>query len=106
MPLPFYDSYVIAHPGCPALYLYSQVIVAFMWLRLYFLVRCILNYTCTYSGAYQKYLCWSFGFTSDTRFIIKCYIKNSPFKSICILLFGTIFGLAYVLRIFELPNFS
>lgn len=105
-PLPFFDTYVKFHKGCPATYLYSQVIVAFMWLRLYFLVRCIMNYTCTYARAYSKYLCWSYGFASDTRFSIKCYIKRDPFKSILVLLFGTIFSLAYLLRIFELPNFS
>ena len=77
-----------------------------MWLRLFFLVRCCMNYSCVYSGAYSKYLCWSYGFSSDTRFSIKCYIKRDPFKSINILLFGTIFSLAYILRIFELPNFS
>lgn len=77
-----------------------------MCFRLYFVIRCFMNYTCIYSGAYSKYLCWSYGFASDTRFSIKCYIKKDPFKSILMLLFGTIFTLAYVLRIFELPNFS
>lgn len=104
-PIPYHDFYVKTHRECEHTYIYSQLVVAFMWLRCFFLIRCVLNY-CMFTTAYSKYLCWSYGFSADTRFTLKCWMMRNPTQSIFGLLVTTIFTFAYLLRICELPNFS
>ena len=75
-----------------------------MWFRIYFLVRSIFNYS-IYTDAYSKKLCKSYGFTAGARFTLKCQILVNPEWTVFVLFTSTIFILAYVLRIFELPYF-
>ena len=104
-PLPYYDFYVKTHRSCSSEYIYSQLVVAFMWLRCFFLLRSILNYH-IYTTEYSKYMCQSYGINADTRFTLKCWLKANPIHGVFGMLFFTIFSFAYLLRIFELPNFS
>lgn len=75
-----------------------------MWLRIFFLVRSIFNYS-VYTDAYSKKLCRSYGFSAGVRFTMKCQIKTNPEWTTLILFSNTIFILAYILRIFEIPYF-
>lgn len=52
-------------------YLFSEMILAVMWFRVYFLVRSIFNYS-IYTDAYSKKLCQTYGFSANVRFTFKC----------------------------------
>ena len=88
----------------PVVYLLSEFQLAFMWLRVYFILRSIFNYS-IYTDAYSKKLCQSYGFSSGVRFTFKCYMIGSPEWTVIILFSSTIMILAYILRVFELPYF-
>ena len=106
-PWPFVDFYVsFGNIGATKIvYLWSEFVIAIMWLRCFFLVRSLLNY-CQYTDAYAKYVGKQLSFTADTRFTLKCYMKRDPAGTIFVVFCLTIFSLAYVLRIFELPFFD
>lgn len=107
--MPYYDFIITIN--APSLdrthkisvyYLFSDFILAFMFIRIFYLMRAFFNYT-MFMDVYSKKLCRSFNFTANVRFAYKCFLKKSPGKTI----FGTIFMSiligAYLIRIFELP---
>lgn len=106
-PWPFVDFYVdFGSIGeIRIAYLWSEFVITIMWFRLFFLVRSLLNY-CQYTDAYAKSVSKQLSFTADTRFTFKCYMKRDPVTTIFVVFCITIFSLAYVLRIFELPFFD
>ena len=48
-----------------------------MWLRVFFLVRSLFNYS-LYTDAHSKKLCKMYGFDADVRWTVKCYIIEYP----------------------------
>ena len=72
-PIPYFDAYVPfeAKTGKTGHYLLSEIMVAFMWLRMYFLIRTVFNYS-IYSDALSKKICKSYGVDANVRYIIKC----------------------------------
>ena len=80
----------------------SDFILAFMFLRIFFLCRSIFNYS-IFTDPYSKKLCRSYGFTSGVRFTFKCYFEVHPEQTVVIVFTATIMILAYLMRIFELP---
>ena len=105
-PIPYFDCYItiIGKGNFEVVYLLSEFLIAIMWFRLFFLIRSIFNYS-IYTDAYSKKLCKSYGFTAGARFTLKCQIMVNPEWTVFVLFTSTIFILAYVLRIFELPYF-
>jgi hypothetical protein len=105
-PIPYFDWYIsiIAKKGFVINYLASDFIVAFMWLRFYFVVRTFFNYS-IYTDAYSKKLCQSYGFTAGVRFTFKCQLIINPGWTILYLMVSSIGILANLLRIFEMPYF-
>jgi hypothetical protein len=85
-------------------YLGSDFILAFMWLRVFFLIRSVFNYS-VFTDAYSKKLCRSYGFSAGVRFTFKCQIIVNPEWTVLILFGSTVVILAYILRIFEIPFF-
>ena len=83
-------------------YLLSEFIFAFMWLRVLFLVRAIFNYS-VFTDAYSKKLCHTYGFTAGVRFAFKCQMIVDPEKTVFMLFTSTILIFSQLLRIFELP---
>lgn len=115
IPLPFYERYFLinyqhrqvqadsgANGEIITSYFLSDFILAFMFLRIFFLCRSIFNYS-IYTDPYSKKLCRSYGFTSGVRFTFKCYFEVHPEKTVLIVFTSTIMILAYLMRIFELP---
>ena len=86
------------------IYLLSEFLVAFMWIRIYFLVRSVFNYS-IYTDAYSMKLCKSYGFSANVGFTFKCHIVTNPGWTVIILFSSTIIILSYILRIFEMPYF-
>lgn len=86
----------------PVYYLLSDFILAFMFVRLLFLTRAVINYS-IFMDIYSKRLCKSYGFTANVRFAMKCFVRSHPGTSVLLLLILTVFILAYLLRIAELP---
>jgi len=59
----------------PITYTLSDFLLAFMFLRMYFLVRTLLNFT-VYADLYSKKVCAKYGFEGSTSFFIKAlYVK-------------------------------
>mmetsp|Transcript_16179 Transcript_16179/g.25062 ORF Transcript_16179/g.25062 Transcript_16179/m.25062 type:complete len:109 (-) Transcript_16179:1080-1406(-) len=52
-------------------YYFSEFQTAFMWIRIFFLIRSIFNYS-IYTDAYSKKLCKTYGFSAGVRFTFKC----------------------------------
>lgn len=108
-PIPYWDCIIVI----PALdfyksssvnvyYLLSDFILAFMWFRIFFLIRAVINYS-IFMDIYSKKLCKSYGFTANVRFAFKCFVRANPGSSVAIVLVTSVMVLAYMMRIFELP---
>ena len=83
-------------------YLLSDFLLAFMFVRVFFLMRACFNYT-MFMDVYSKKLCKSCGFTANVRFAYKCFLKKSPGKTVFGTVLFSILILAYLLRLFEWP---
>ena len=108
-PIPFYDF--IIPMEAPSLdrkgkitiyYLFSDFLVAFMLVRVIYLLRAVSNYT-MFMDVYSKKLCKSFGFTANLRFAYKCFLKKSPGTTIFFTLVLSITLGAYLIKLFEVP---
>ena len=103
-PLPFFDMYL--NMRCDGnnnvTILLNDCLFAFMFFRLFFLVRTSFNYS-IYSDAVSRKICKSYGFVADLRFTLKCFLLINPEKAVFVMFFGTVFLFAYLVRIFELP---
>lgn len=73
---------------------------AFMFLRCYFIVRTIMNFT-SYSNLNSKKICYKYGFESDTSFCFKALIQKHPGRTVAFTALFSIAWLSYLLRIFE-----
>lgn len=51
----------------------NDILFSLMFLRLFFLFRTVFNYS-EYTDAYSKTICNKYGFTSNNRFALKCYL--------------------------------
>ena len=105
-PIPFFDMYITLHSKDKkeVYILLSDIILAFMLVRTFFLVRTCVNYT-VYTDAYSKKLCKSYGFDAGVRFTFKCMILESPGLTFFLTFSISVFLQTYMLRIFEMPYF-
>lgn len=104
-PIPYYDLYIKYEIGKDTIvYLLSEFLLAFMFVRVYFLVRSFMNYS-QYMDSYAKELCKSYGFQSDVIFTLKSQIVLNPEVTVLYLFFGTVVISAYIVRILEVPYF-
>lgn len=104
-PIPYHDWYIsIDAKETVVTYLYSELILAVMWLRIYFLLRSIFNYS-IYTDAYSKKLCKSYGFSAGVRFTFKCQMIINPEWTVFIMFMATVLILGYLMRIFEIPYY-
>jgi hypothetical protein len=108
-PIPYYDVIITIHsigPDknalVPVYYLLSDFILAFMFFRIVFLFRSVINYS-IFMDIYSKKLCKSYGFTANVRFAFKCFIRSQAGSTVVCILVSSVLILAYLLRICELP---
>ena len=111
-PLPFYEHYIpidydyIADDGSvdtlTAYYTLSDFLMAFMFLRVFFLCRTVINFS-IYTDAFSKKLCNSYGFISGVRFTVRCHMQQNPGRTIMFIFTVSVLVLAFLLRVFELP---
>jgi hypothetical protein len=85
-------------------YTLGDFLLAFMFLRIILLVRSVFNYT-MFTDLYAKRLCESYGFTANVRFTFKCFVVRNPGITVACTLTTSVFVLAYILRIFEVPYY-
>ena len=83
------------------IYLLSEYLFAFMFLRIYFLIICYFNYS-IYNDAYSMKLCRFYGFQANSQFTFKSIILTNPEMTTIALFAFSISILAYLLRIFEM----
>jgi hypothetical protein len=84
----------------PVHYMLSDFLFAFMFLRFYFLIRTLMNFS-VYSELYSKRVCAKYKFEASTSFCIKALITKSPGLTIFLTAMISIMWLSYLLRIFE-----
>jgi len=108
-PIPYYDKIITIHSMNPnkngtvkVYYLLSDFILIFMFLRIIFLLRSVINYS-IFMDIYSKKLCKSYGFTANVRFAFKCFVRAQPGTTVALVLITTVLIFAYLLRISELP---
>ena len=112
-PIPFFESYVkidyfVVHrengidigKKVTTYQFMSDYILVIMFLRLFFLFRCIFNYS-IYTDAFSKRLCRQYGFYPGFRFIFKCLFVIVPSRTVITMFTCTIFFFAYIIRVFE-----
>ena len=112
-PWPFYETYILFNYTISggigtiprtivAEYFLGDFFLAFMFLRVYQILRCVMNY-CLYTDAFSKKLCETYGFENGISFAIKCLLRIYPAR--IILLNFAVFTMlySYLLRLFELP---
>ena len=85
-------------------YLSSDFILVFMFLRLFFVMRAVFNYS-MYTDVFAKKLCRSYGFTANVRFTYKSLLKTDPAKTVIVTMFASTLVLAYQLRVFEIEYY-
>lgn len=103
IPIPFFDKYICSHTdGILTIYLMSEIMISFMFVRLYFIMGTFVNYG-EFSDAYSKKLCKSYGFESDIRFSVKCLYITAPEATVFWVFTMTVLIFAYILRIYEVP---
>lgn len=86
------------------IYLLSDFMMAFMWIRIYNLVRTMLNQS-IFMDAISKKMCNQYGFNVGIKFCLKAYLKLQPEKTVLLIFSGTVLITAYLLRVCELPYY-
>ena len=81
-------------------YLLSDFLFAFMFLRFYFVLRTIMNFS-IYSDLNSQRICKNNGFESNTAFCLKANIRKNPSMTIVFTAVFSVMWLSYLLRIFE-----
>lgn len=84
----------------PVRYKLSDFLFAFMFMRIYFLIRTFFNFT-IYADLYSKRVCAKYGFEGSTSFYVKALFKKQPGSITFLIASVSILFLSYVLRIFE-----
>ena len=108
-PIPFFDMIismkalnVSKKEKTEVFYLLSDFLLAFMFLRVLFLFRSMINFS-VFLDMYSKKVCAAIGFNANTRFAFKCFIKAKPGLTVLIIFTTSVFILAYILRLFQIP---
>ena len=86
------------------MYLLSDFMMAFMWIRVYNLVRTVLNQS-IFMDAISKKMCNQYGFNVGVKFCLKAYLKLHPERTVLLTFGGTVAITAYLLRVCELPYY-
>lgn len=81
-------------------YMLSDFLFAFMFLRFYFVLRTITNFS-IYSELNSQRICNNNGFHTNLSFCLKANIQKNPGMTILLTALGSIMWLSYLLRIFE-----
>ena len=81
-------------------YLLSDFLFAFMFLRFYFVLRTITNFS-IYSDLGSQRICKNNGFESNTALCLKASIRKNPTSTIVFTALFSVMWLSYLLRIFE-----
>ena len=84
----------------PVSYNLSDFLFAFMFLRVYFLIRTLLNFT-NFSDLYSKKVCAKYGIQANTSFYVKALYVRSPGLVVFMVSGISVLVLSFVLRIFE-----
>jgi hypothetical protein len=84
----------------PVRYMLGDFLFAYMFLRCYFVVRTLMNFS-TFSDLNSKKVCNKHGFESNTSFCFKALIQKNPGATVAITAIFSIAWLSYLLRIFE-----
>lgn len=96
--MPQYESSGVAHVP----YFLSDLIMIFMFWRCYTVMRHFERYH-EFTDNYSKTVCRSYGFNPGRLFTVKIELLQNPTRMTVFLFLVTIFGMAFILRVFELP---
>ncbi|TNV86697.1 hypothetical protein FGO68_gene1800 [Halteria grandinella] len=83
----------------------NQIFLAFMFLRIIFIVRSLLNYSKFIDQNAKKLLSDNYGFYPDVQFTLKCLIQMRPELTVSIILAMSVMVISYILRLFEITYY-
>lgn len=83
-------------------YNYSEILYFFMFGRIFFVIRTLMNYT-PYQDNHARTHCWSYKTKANFRFSIKAMFQAHSFFMISVLIFPSFVLFGAFLRIFERP---
>lgn len=103
-PLPFFDKYITldSDGASRVTFLLSDFFFAFMFLRLFQLMRTSFNFS-VYTDPLSKKICKGYGLSANFKFAVQSKLLVDPFETVIIMFVGTVLIFAYLVRIFELP---
>jgi len=81
-----------------------EYMMVFMFLRLYFVARAVLNYSFK-SNAFSKTLCTEYGFYPGLSFVMKTKFLKYPGVIILLMLFLTVLVIPFIIMVFEIQFF-
>jgi len=102
-PIPFVDCYIYSDGGTNVYFL-SEILLALMSFRFYFIMRTWLNQG-EYSDTFSVKLCKSYGVESGMKFSLKCLYQTKTEGTVTLLFVWTIIIFSYLVRIFEVPAY-
>ena len=109
-PYPFFDLFIQVNVLDENSALFNVIhylgdfFFAFMFVRLFFLVRTLDNLS-LYTSAFSKQICKNYGFSSGVKFSVRAYFYMHPARCFAFTFFFSMFFLAYLIRIAELPYY-
>jgi len=83
-------------------YFLNDFLLILMFLWVIILVWNFFNYS-WYSDVFAKRLCDWYGFSANMRFCFKCYIIDTPIRTVMVFLFSAVLLFAYIQWILEWP---
>jgi hypothetical protein len=108
-PIPYYDQkytfeiidmFVDKSRYVPVDYYLGDFLFAFMFMRFYFLIRTLVNFS-LYSELFSKKVCAKYGVEPNMQFCLKALMQKKPGSTILTGSIISILWLSYLLRIFE-----
>lgn len=87
-------------------YFMTDFFLAFMFFRLYFFTSAAIMFSPVNARLHGKRVCQNAGFEPQLSFQIRAGMRSFPMTTFCIMSFVLIFGLSYMVRIFERPYYE
>lgn len=80
----------------------SSILTSVMLLRCFIVIRVAITYS-KWAYARSEETCRSFGCESSNVFVLRCFLQDKPYVSLCVLMTLTIVVLGFAVRLFERP---
>lgn len=80
----------------------SSILTSIMLLRSYILLRVVIRYS-KWANLKSERTCHHFGCENSNLFVLRCFLQDRPYSSLCMLMGTTIVVLGFATRLYERP---